>query len=173
MTGVTDAYGFRRRTLIDRDGDKIGEIDDVYEDQRGSHAEWALVSTGLFGTKKTFVPLRDAHPIGEDLRVPVARSRVKDAPHIDADAEPDANAERRVFEHYELAHTTNGGDASGPTTDDAMTTFAEELDVVTERREGGRMPLQVRRDTEELIDEETVSEQVRKERIETDGDARP
>lgn len=101
MTGVTEAYGFRGRSLIDRDGDRIGKIDDVYYDeQHGGHAEWALVSTGLFGTKKTFVPLRDAHPVGEELRVPIPRSLVKDAPHIDADADLEQSDERRLFEHY-------------------------------------------------------------------------
>jgi PRC-barrel domain len=121
MSEVTHAYGFRGRTLIDRDGDRIGKIDDVYEDHRGGQAEWALVSTGLFGTKKTFVPLRDAHPIGEDLRVPVARNRVKDAPHIDADTELGEREERQLFEHYDVAYTAEGRDASGPTADDAMT----------------------------------------------------
>ena len=39
--------------MIDRDGDKIGKIDDVYEDKQTGKPEWALVNTGLFGTKKT------------------------------------------------------------------------------------------------------------------------
>jgi hypothetical protein len=108
MNEVTEAYGFRGRTLIDRDGDRIGKIDDVYEDQHGGKAEWALVSTGLFGTKKTLVPLRDAHPVGEDLRVPLARDRVKGAPHVDADAELDENDERRLFEHYNITYASDG-----------------------------------------------------------------
>lgn len=112
MTGVTEAYGFRGRTLIDRDGDRIGKIDDVYEDQHGGQAEWALVSTGLFGTKKTLVPLRDAHPVGEDLRVPVPRDRVKNAPHVAADVELDQDDERRLFEHYNVTYVTDGQDVS-------------------------------------------------------------
>ena len=147
MTEVTEAYDFRGRTLIDRDGDKIGKIDDVYADRQGGQPEWALVNTGLFGTKKTFVPLRDAKPIGEDVRVPVARDRVKDAPSIEADGELSESEERRLYTHYDVAydtdgaHEANGGDVSGPTTDDAMTRSEEELRVGTERREAGRARL--------------------------------
>ena len=62
MTELTEAYGFQGRTMLDRDGDKIGKIDDIYEDRQTGQPEWALVHTGLFGTKKTFVPLRGAQP---------------------------------------------------------------------------------------------------------------
>ena len=145
MTEITEAYGFRGRTMIDRDGDKIGKIDDVYEDRQGGQAEWALVNTGLFGTKKTFVPLRGAQPVGEDLRVPLEKAHVKDAPGIEADGELSESEERQLFEHYDVAYASDG-DVSGPTTDDAMTRSEEE--------------------------QETISETLRKKRIKTDGDAR-
>jgi uncharacterized protein (TIGR02271 family) len=159
MTGVTEAYGFRGRTLIDRDGDKIGKIDDVYEDQQGGQVEWALVNTGLFGTKKTFVPLRDAQPVREDVRVPLEKEQVKDAPSIEPDGELSESEERRLFEHYGMAYTTagtttartavadvdrdetEGRDVSGPTTDEAMTRSEEELRVGTRERESGRVRL--------------------------------
>jgi uncharacterized protein (TIGR02271 family) len=141
MTEVTEAYGFRGRTLIDRDGDKIGKIDDVYEDRAGGQAEWALVSTGLFGTKKSFVPLRDAQPVGEDVRVPLEKAHVKDAPRIEADGELSESDERQLFTHYHVAYETDGHDVSGPGTDDAMTRSEEELRVGTERREAGRVRL--------------------------------
>jgi uncharacterized protein (TIGR02271 family) len=243
MTEVSEAYGFRGRTMIDRDGDKIGKIDDVYEDKQTGRPQWALVHTGLFGTKKTFVPLHDAQPTGENVRVPLEKGHVKDAPRIDADGELSESEERQLYTHYDVAYDadgdydTNGGDVSGPTTDDAMTRSEEELRVGTERREAGRVRLRryvvtedeqrtvpvrreevrverepitdanvdraldgpgiseeehevvlheerpvvekevvpkerVRLSTEEQTDQETISETLRKERIETDGDAR-
>ena len=252
MTELTEAYGFQGRTMLDRDGDKIGKIDDIYEDKQTGQPEWALVNTGLFGTKKTFVPLRGAKPVGEDVRVPVQKAHVKDAPGIDPDGELSETEERQLFTHYDLGYETDvdastgngqeastgsGHDASGPTTDDAMTRSEEELRVGTERREAGRARLRkyvvteteqrtvpvrreevrverepitegnvdqaldgpaiseeehevvlheerpvvdkevvpkerVRLTAEEHTDEETVSEELRKERIETDGDAR-
>ena len=240
MTEVTDAYGLQGCTMVDRDGEKIGKIDDVYEDRQSGRPEWALVNTGLFGSKKTFVPLRDAQPDGDDVRVPLEKARVKDAPSIEADGELSEREERELFTHYDIAYATDGGNASaddGPTSDDAMTRSEEELRVGTERRETGRVRLRkfvvteneqrtvpvsreevrverepihegsagqalggpeisedehevvlheerpvvekdvvakerVRLDTEEHTGEETISEEVRKERIETDGDAR-
>ena len=47
--------------------------------------EWALVKTGLFGTKRTFVPIHEAPRDGDDVRVPYEKAQVKDAPNIDAD----------------------------------------------------------------------------------------
>ena len=32
MTQFTEAYDFRGRTLVDRDGEKIGTVDEVYTD---------------------------------------------------------------------------------------------------------------------------------------------
>jgi uncharacterized protein (TIGR02271 family) len=250
MTDLSEAYGFEGRTLVDRDGDKIGKIDELYEDRETGRPEWALVNTGLFGTKKSFVPLRGAQPTGEDVRVPVEKARVKDAPAIEPDGALAEDEERRLFEHYGVDYTTagtttategtttatEGHDVSGPTTDDAMTRSEEELRVGTERREAGRARLRkyvvteheqrtvpvrreevrvereaihegnvdealegpeiseeehevvlheerpvaetevvpkerVRLSTEERTDQETVSAEVRKERIETDGDA--
>ena len=42
--------------MVDRDGDKIGNIDAIYLDDETGEPEWALVNTGLFGTKSSFVP---------------------------------------------------------------------------------------------------------------------
>lgn len=163
MAPFSTAYEFEGRTLVDRDGDKIGKIDEVYTDREGGHPEWALVHTGLFGTKKHFVPLAGAAPAGEDVRVTVDKDSVKDAPSIDAGQELSEAEERTLYEHYSLSYTeegsttardagtagadagpgagTVGRDVSGPTTDDAMTRSEEELRVGTESRERGRVRL--------------------------------
>ncbi|MCW3067090.1 MAG: uncharacterized protein JWN32_4262 [Solirubrobacterales bacterium] len=103
MTGVTEAYDFRGRTMIDPSGEKIGKVDDLYRDAQGAQPQWALVNTGLFGTKKTFVPIRGADPAGEAIRVLVTKEQVKDAPRIGADEELSEAEERRLFEHYGLS----------------------------------------------------------------------
>lgn len=161
MPDTTEAYDFEDRTLIDHDGEKIGKIDALYYDEEGGQPEWALVNTGLFG-KKTFVPIRSASPAGEDLRVPVSKAQVKDAPQVEADQELSEQEERMLFEHYGVPYTTEGSttaqgapnagqtagnghgageDVSGPNTDEAMTRSEEELRVGTTRRESGRVRL--------------------------------
>ena len=52
MTQFTEAYDFDGRTLVDREGEKIGTVDEVYSYQEGGPPEWALVHTGLLGTRK-------------------------------------------------------------------------------------------------------------------------
>lgn len=157
MPETTEAYDFQGRTLVDGDGEKIGKIDELYYDEEGGQPEWALVTTGLFGTKKTFVPIRSASPAGEDLQVPVTKQQVKDAPNVEADQELSEGEERRLFEHYGVPYTTdgsttatgtpeaaqggNGHDTSGPNTDEAMTRSEEELRVGTTERESGRVRL--------------------------------
>src|SRR5215213_953308 len=49
--------GWIGRTAVDRDGDKVGKIADVYLDDDTGQPEWLAVTTGMFGTGVSFVPL--------------------------------------------------------------------------------------------------------------------
>jgi len=179
----THAYDWRGRTLKDHNGDKIGTVDAVYVDQQTDKPEWALVNTGLFGTKSSFVPIAGAAPSGEDVVVQVAAQQVKDAPKVDPDQELSEQQEAELFRHYGIDYTTEGSvtatesgqasagrdavgrDTSGPTTDDAMTRSEEELRVGTADRERGRARLRKYVVTEQV--QQTVPvrrEEVRVER---------
>jgi uncharacterized protein (TIGR02271 family) len=180
MTQFTEAYDFRGRTLVDSAGEKIGKVDEVYTDREGGQPEWALVHTGLLGTKQSFVPLRGASANGEDVRVTVEKQAVKDAPSVEAGQELSDGEERRLFEHYGVPYTTEGSttaqdapglaegavgrDVSGPTTDDAMTRSEEELRVGTREREAGRVRLRKHVVTEHV--QQTVPVQREEVRIE-------
>jgi uncharacterized protein (TIGR02271 family) len=185
MTETTEAYDFHGRTVLDSRGEKIGKIDELYTDHQGGQPEWALVNTGLFGTKKTFVPVRSASPTGENVQVPVTKDQVKDAPRLDAGQQLSEAEEQQLFEHYGIPYTTQGSttatgapdgggaaggqtaghDVSGPTTDDAMTRSEEELRVGTAQRERGRVRLRKYVVTENVQRTVPVSrEEVRLER---------
>ncbi len=75
------------RTLKDRNGDKIGKIDSLYVDEQTDKPEWALVNTGMFGTKSSFVPLAGATAQGDDLLAQVDADQVRDAPKMDSSSE--------------------------------------------------------------------------------------
>ena len=239
---TAQAYEWQGLTLLDRNGDKIGKIDELYVDEQSDKPEWALVNTGLFGTKSSFVPLAGAGTQGDDVVADVDAQQVKDAPRIDPDGDLSEQQEAELFRHYGINYTsagsttaTEGGDTSGPTTDDAMTRSEEELRVGKVDEERGRARLRkyvvteqvqqtvpvrreevrverepitdgnvgdaldgpaiseeehevvlheeqpvvekkavpkerVRMDKESVTDEAQVSEEVRKERIEADGD---
>src|SRR4028119_2169061 len=133
------------RPVIGSDGSKIGTVADVYFAHATNEPEWALVTTGLFGSKHSFVPLTNATATGDEVRIPFTKDQVKGAPNLDDDGELSQDEEAMLAQHYgmsyseapsatglppgggqatqttETAQPTVGRDTSGPTTDDAMT----------------------------------------------------
>jgi len=101
---------FRGQNLVASDGDKIGKIDEIYLDGETNEPEWALVNTGLFGTKSTFVPLRDATDDGDTLRVPYDKAKVKDAPNMDADGELSQSEESELYRYYGIDYSERRSD---------------------------------------------------------------
>ncbi|MTB70892.1 DUF2382 domain-containing protein [Arsenicicoccus sp. MKL-02] len=104
-------------TVVDNNGDKIGKVGDVYNDDRTGNPSWVTVNTGLFGTSNTFIPLDDAQVDGDTIRVPFSKDKVKDAPRVDADRHLDADEERELYRYYGqdydegyVAAGTRGGD---------------------------------------------------------------
>ena len=57
--------------VYDESGEKIGSAAEVYLDDETGQPEWVTVRTGLFGTKESFVPIRDADLTDDGVRVPV------------------------------------------------------------------------------------------------------
>jgi uncharacterized protein (TIGR02271 family) len=101
MPTLQEIEGWRGRTAVDADGDKIGSIEDIYLDRRSGDPEWIAVKTGLLGKKVSFVPLSGAEPTEDDVRVAYPKDLVKDAPSVDPDGELSPEEERRLYEHYE------------------------------------------------------------------------
>ena len=52
--------------MVDRDRNKIGEVVDIYLDNETGRPEWAVVRTGLFGLRSSFVPLAEAREVGDE-----------------------------------------------------------------------------------------------------------
>jgi uncharacterized protein (TIGR02271 family) len=104
----------RGQDLYDNDGEKIGKIEEIYLDADTGAPEWALVNTGLFGTKSTFVPLRDASDDGGNVRVPYDKAQVKDAPKMDPDGELSQQQEAELYRHYGLDYSESRSDSGLP-----------------------------------------------------------
>ena len=190
MTQTQSAVAeWRGRTAIDSDGDKIGSIDEIYMDTETGKPEWLAVTTGMFGSKLSFVPIVEATEVGDDVQVPYHTQHVKDAPGAEPDGQLSQEEEAALYGHYGLDYSesgsdsglpegqsgTEGHDVSGPTTDDAMTRSEEELRVNTERRESGRVRLRKYVVTENVTQTVPVQrEEVRVEREPvTDANAGP
>ena len=157
--------------VYDESGEKIGSAAEVYLDDETGQPEWVTVRTGLFGTKESFVPIRNADLTDDGVRVPVSKTQVKDAPKIDTDGHLSPEEEQELYRYYgmgseggtfDTTRTTEttgmagegmrnvggaetrgtvGHDTSGPTTDDAMTLSEERLNVGTRSEEVGRARL--------------------------------
>jgi uncharacterized protein (TIGR02271 family) len=184
--------------VYDESGEKIGSAAEVYLDDETGEPEWVTVRTGLFGTKESFVPIRNADLTDDGVRVPVSKSKVKDAPKIDTDGHLSPQEEQELYRYYGLgggmssgmagdvdtartttpettgrtdrtddldARGTVGHDTSGPTTDNAMTRSEEQLSVGTRAEEVGRARLRKFVVTENVTETVPVSrEEVRVER---------
>jgi uncharacterized protein (TIGR02271 family) len=133
----------RGASVVGTDGDKIGSVQDIYLDRESDQPEWVLVNTGMFGTRSTFVPLRDASMQGNDIVVPFGKDLVKGAPNIDADGELSEQEESDLYRYYDLEYSQYSGTdvADNTSTDDAMTRSEEELRVGTTKQERGRVRL--------------------------------
>jgi uncharacterized protein (TIGR02271 family) len=189
MNATEEIVQLRGATVVDRDGSKIGSIDDIYADEQTGQPEWMAVRTGMFGTRLSFVPLAEAQRSGDDVRVPYDKAQVKDAPNVEPDGQLSEQEESRLYSHYGLEYGDSrsdsglpegsagesrgdvaaphavGRDVSGPTTDDAMTRSEEELRVGTRDREAGRMRLRKWIETEPVqTTVQTRREEVRLER---------
>ena len=166
------------------DGEKIGQVGQVYLDDETGRPEWVTVHTGLFGTKESFVPVGQAQMTRDGLRVQYDKDAVKGAPRVDADqGHLSHQEEAELYRHYGLEYSERrsdsampaggngsrgdrnrgvvGHDTSGKRTDDAMTRSEERLEVGTQKREAGRARLRKYVVTEH----ETVNVPVTKEKV--------
>jgi PRC-barrel domain len=100
--GVETVRGWLGRVMVDRDGNRLGEITDIYLDRETERPEWAVVRTGLFGTRSTFVPLAEAAEAGDQVQVPHERTAVKAAPNIEAEGQLSEAEEAELYRHYGL-----------------------------------------------------------------------
>lgn len=96
------------RKAYDRDGHKIGTVDEVYLDDATGEPEWAAVRTGLFG-RDAFVPLEPSEVVNEALHVPYERALIKDAPDFGVGRHLSPEQELQLYRHYGL-------DLPGPST---------------------------------------------------------
>ena len=102
--------------VYDEAGEKIGSASEVYLDDETGQPEWVTVRTGLFGTKESFVPIRDADLTNDGVRVPVSKERVKDAPKIDTDGHLSPAEEEELYRYYGYGTGTTAGMETTTTT---------------------------------------------------------
>jgi hypothetical protein len=111
---IETARGWLGRVIVDRDSNKIGEIVSIYLDNETDQPEWAVLRTGLFGMRSSFVPLADAREVGDEVQVPHQRLQVREAPNIEPDGQLSPAEEAELYRHYGLDYDTVTLDRGAP-----------------------------------------------------------
>ena len=100
---VAEWHGKR---LVDRNGEKIGKLQDVYVDVETDEPQFGTVKEGFISRHLTFVPLSGIKVGPDELQVEVSKDKVEDAPNIEQHGEELSQAdESALYHYYELNYT--------------------------------------------------------------------
>jgi len=88
-------------TAYGSDGGKLGTVEAFFADDRTGAPTWVSISTGLFGTRHSVVPVAGAAFTEGTLRIPVTADAVKSAPPM-AGEHLDPADEEALRRHYGL-----------------------------------------------------------------------
>ena len=109
MTRHESFAEWQGKDLVDRDGEKIGKLEDVYFDVETEEPMFATVKEGLIGRHLTFVPLAGLTIGPDSLQVTVSKEQVKSAPNIELHGdELSPSDESTLYHHYELNYAPGG-----------------------------------------------------------------
>src|ERR671921_201389 len=113
FTAIEDQYaGYE---VYDRDGDKIGKVDDLFVDEN-DQPEYVGVKMGFLGLQGTsLIPMELARVDENDRRIEVSvdKAQVKEGPSFNDDEDITPDYEQRVYSHYGLQRAQTGGEQRG------------------------------------------------------------
>ncbi|MFI9383932.1 DUF2382 domain-containing protein [Kutzneria sp. NPDC052558] len=155
MTSIANPRDLIGAEVLDRDGERVGKVGNVYVGDDNRQPQWVTVRTGLFGQKESFVPLQGARLGSDGVRVTATKEAVKDAPRMDAGGHLSDDEGRRLYEHYGMTTAMPGQrgrtqpgsvgrgapDRDRDSADHTMVRSEEQLRVGTEQTESGRVRL--------------------------------
>jgi uncharacterized protein YrrD len=109
MVGHQSIAEWHGKDLVDRDGDKIGKLQDVYVDVETDEPMFGTVKEGFLARHLTFVPLVGMTIGPDNLQVAVSREQVQEAPNIEMHGdELSQTGESALYHHYQLNYTPPG-----------------------------------------------------------------
>jgi uncharacterized protein (TIGR02271 family) len=126
----------RGQPVYDNQGEKIGNVEEIFYDQQTRAPEWIGVGTGFFGTKRVLVPVQGSRTYEDGLAVAHPKDQVKDSPDIDEDeisAEREADLAAYYGVDYSVSDTATRSTGDGQ----SVTRSEEEIEVGTRSVEAG------------------------------------
>jgi sporulation protein YlmC with PRC-barrel domain len=103
---LDSVLGWRGRTVVDRNGDKVGKVGELYLDEDTDRPAYAGIKTGLFGRKESIIPLDGVQERDGDLVVPYDADHVRDAPSVAPDTALEPEEADRLAAHYDAGDRT-------------------------------------------------------------------
>src|SRR4028119_2355194 len=112
FTAIEDQYA--DYTVYDRNGEKIGKVDDLFVDENDT-PEYIGVKMGLLGTRSTLIPWQIATVDENDRRIEVSvdKAQAKEGPSFDDDQDITPDYEEQVYSHYGLQRAQSNGEQRG------------------------------------------------------------
>ena len=109
-------------TAYDNNGDKLGDVNEVFVDDDSGQPTFVDVNHGLFGMGNSLVPLRGHSIDGNNLTLAFPKHRIKDAPDFDTDKPLTPDQQTEIYDHYGISGASHvdgytGGERPGTTTD--------------------------------------------------------
>jgi hypothetical protein len=101
-----DLSAWRGRDIVDRDGKRIGALQDVYFDVETDEPQFGTVRQGWINRHLSFVPLVGVTVGPDSLQVTATKEQIKNAPHIALTGdELSREEESALYHHYHLNYT--------------------------------------------------------------------
>jgi hypothetical protein len=105
MPAFDVARRWKGRVVLDRTGDKLGSVLDVFYDAENDEPGWVLLGTAGSGSGTRLVPVAEAVEHGNELRVPYDRAFVEAAPGMDPAGRLWPQEEAELYAYYGLDYT--------------------------------------------------------------------
>jgi sporulation protein YlmC with PRC-barrel domain/uncharacterized membrane protein YqjE len=107
------AFDWEGETVLDRDGEKVGKIEEIFLVEETGRPEWALIKVGRLKGRTTLVPLTRARPSAKGVAVHVGKDVIVEAPEVDADGEPSEQQVDALYRHYGIEIPATGSQSNG------------------------------------------------------------
>ena len=103
MSDLSGKLGWRGRMAVDAHGNTIGRIQEIYVASETDVPEWALVHSGLFDGRSSFMPLQGSRADGEKIVASFTKKQVRRAPRMRKDGRLSPEQGATLSAHYGIA----------------------------------------------------------------------
>jgi membrane protein len=112
-SAATSSLDWEGQTMLDRAGDKLGTIEEIYLVEETGQPEWAVLRLSGIGRRRTLVPLAGATPTDDGIRGRYEKDAIKDAPQFDGDGDPSQQQVAAAYRHYGIDYDSSQATSDG------------------------------------------------------------